>query len=248
MVIYFTGTGNSRCVAQWIAQQVQDELVDAGVYIKSGQSPQLCSDKPWIFVAPTYSWRIPRVFLDFIKRSSFKGGSKAYFAMTCGSETGCAQDKNEQLCKAKGFEYMGTLGVVMPENYIALFDAPGEEESERIKEQARITTQQACGIIKAGGTLPRLKSGIADAVKSGIVNDIFYKFVISSKKFYATDACISCGKCETLCPLNGIRLVNGKPVWNGSCTHCMACICSCPAKAIEYANATQNKRRYTCES
>ena len=36
------------------------------------------------------------------------------------------------------------------------------------------------------------------------------------------------------CPLNNIRLENGKPVWGKHCTHCMACICDCPKEAIEY--------------
>ena len=52
----------------------------------------------------------------------------------------------------------------------------------------------------------------------------------------ATDACIGCGKCVELCPLNNIRLENGKPVWGKHCTHCMACICYCPKEAIEYGN------------
>ncbi|WP_334304421.1 hypothetical protein [Paraclostridium sordellii] len=52
------------------------------------------------------------------------------------------------------------------------------------------------------------------------------------------------GKCEALYPLNNINLKNQKPVWGNNCTHCMACICSCPTEAIEYKNNTQNKERY----
>ena len=44
--------------------------------------------------------------------------------MTCGSEIGNAARYNQALCRKKGLRHRGTLPVVMPENYIALFDAP----------------------------------------------------------------------------------------------------------------------------
>lgn len=78
------------------------------------------------------------------------------------------------------------------------------------------------------------------------VNQAFYRFYAKAKKFYAKDICISCGKCQHVCPLNNIRLENGKPVWGAQCTHCMACISKCPVEAIEYGKATRNKQRYLC--
>ena len=48
---------------------------------------------------------------------------------------------------------------------------------------------------------------------SGPVNPVFYRFFVKADAFRATDACIGCGKCVELCPLNNIRLENGKPVW-----------------------------------
>jgi len=39
---------------------------------------------------------------------------------------------------------------------------------------------------------------------------------------------------------------DGKPHWLGNCTHCMACICHCPAEAIEYGKKSEGKRRYRC--
>ena len=36
MVIYFSGTGNSRYAAEVIASELKDELQDAGEYIKAG--------------------------------------------------------------------------------------------------------------------------------------------------------------------------------------------------------------------
>ena len=40
---------------------------------------------------------------------------------------------------------------------------------------------------------------------------------------------------------------NGKPAWSKKCTHCMACICYCPTKAIEYGKKSVGKPRYHFE-
>lgn len=47
---------------------------------------------------------------------------------------------------------------------------------------------------------------------------------------------------------DNISLQNGRPVWGGSCTHCMACICRCPAEAIEYGRKSRGKPRYHFEA
>ena len=52
----------------------------------------------------------------------------------------------------------------------------------------------------------------------------------------------------SVCPLNNIRLENGKPVWGKNCTHCMACICYCPKEAIEYGQKSKGKPRYHFEA
>ena len=82
---------------------------------------------------------------------------------------------------------------------------------------------------------------------SGPVNPIFYSFFVKANAFTAGDACIGCGHCAGLCPTNSITIQNGKPVWGGDCTHCMACICYCPTKAIEYGKKSQGKPRYQFE-
>lgn len=73
---------------------------------------------------------------------------------------------------------------------------------------------------------------------------MFFKFIVKDKKFYYTDKYIECGKCEKECVLNNISYIDGKPKWNGNCTHCMACLSKCPTGAIEYGKKTVGKERY----
>ena len=75
---------------------------------------------------------------------------------------------------------------------------------------------------------------------------MFYRFAVNTGPFYTTDACVGCGKCAKLCPLNNITLADGKPQWGKNCTQCMACICKCPTEAIEYGTRSKGKPRYQC--
>ena len=46
------------------------------------------------------------------------------------------------------------------------------------------------------------------------------------------DKCIGCGKCEKLCPMNNIKIVDKKVVQNNQCTMCYRCINHCPKQAM----------------
>lgn len=244
MVVYFSGTGNSRYCAQRLADRLGDECLDIFHYIREGIAPDLHSGRPWVFVSPTYAWRLPRIFRDFIRSGSFAGSSEVYFVMTCGDSMGRAAKTNRALCEEKGACYRGTLEVIMPENYIALFDVPPEEECRRLVERADGLLDEAARSIREGEDLPEKKPGLMGVLGSDVVNPIFYKVIVRDKKFRAGSGCVSCGRCGEVCPLGNIRLVEGQPQWGGHCTHCMACITRCPASAIEYGRASLGKVRY----
>ncbi len=247
MVLYFSGTGNSRYAAERIAGTLGDGLVSMNDCFKREAPGDFCSERPYVFVVPTYAWRIPRVVTDFILASRFGGNQTAYFVATCGGDTGRAYRYAQALCTEKGFKYMGLSAVVMPENYVAMFSVPGAEEARRIVEAAIPAIDAAAAHIAAGERFPEQRTGKIDGIKSGIVNCAFYRFSVSARGFYATEQCISCGKCVERCPLNNIVLTAGRPQWGKRCTHCMACFCGCPAEAIEYKKKSKGKERYLFE-
>lgn len=246
MIIYFSGTGNSRFAADFLARQLQDEILDAGRLIKAGENGDFCSEKPWVFVAPVYSWQMPRIFAEFIGKSSFSGSKEAFFVLTCGGEIGEAGKYAENLCKEKGLRYKGALQVVMPENLITLFKAPGEAEAKAIVEKAKPVLENGAAQIRQGKAFPETKCTFLDKLKSGVVNKGFNQYFLKSSGYHVTDKCISCGGCVDRCVLNNIRMEDGKPRWGDTCTQCMACICLCPVEAIEYGKRTKGKVRYRC--
>lgn len=246
MILYFSGTGNSEYVARRLAHATGDEIRNLFPAIRSGKSAPLCSEKPWVLVVPTYAWRIPRVVESLLMRTELSGSRELYTVMTCGDGIGNAGKSLRALCERKGLRDRGVMEVVMPENYIALFQTPSREEALAIIDRAEGVIDRAAALINRGEAFPDRPVSLAGRVSSGVVNQAFYPLFVHARKFRVSDACISCGTCAAVCPLGNVLIANGKPVWGKSCTHCMACICRCPAKAIEYGRHSKGLPRYVC--
>lgn len=246
MIVYFTGTGNSRYAAELLGDVLEDSVLDCSGYIKNGIAAELVSGKPWVFVAPVYAWSYPEVFGDFVSSGSFEGDKRVYFVLTCGGSMGAAWEHTGELCRRVGLTHMGTYAAVMPENYVAMLSAPGREKALEIIAKAEPGLRDVAKRIARGETLTRPGNGFLGRLKSGPVNRAFSKYYISDKSFVSGEGCISCGKCAEVCPLGNIELSEGRPKWKGNCTHCMACICSCPTEAIEYGRTSRGKVRYLC--
>ena len=244
MILYFSATGNSRYAAQKIAEQIGDRAENLFDRIRNRDYSPLESEKPWVLVVPTYSWQIPHIVEEWLEKTRLTGSKKLYTVMTCGGNIGNAGAYIEKLCAKKGMEFCGCTDVVMPDNYIVMFTPSTDEEAKRIIADAESSILSAAEYIKNGKSFPKNKITVNDRLMSGAVNVMFYTLCVKASPFYATDDCVSCGHCEKVCPLGNIRIENGKPVWGKDCTHCMACICTCPKQAIEYGKKTKGKARY----
>ena len=248
MIFYFSGTGNSKYVAQRMANALGDGLVSLNERIKAGETSAIETGERLVIVTPTYAWRIPRIVRDWLRKTELRGAKQAWFVMTCGSEIGNAAKYNHALCKEKGLAYFGTAQVIMPENYIAMFSAPQADEARQIVARAEPGIDRAIAAVQAGQPFAPTRSNLYDCFMSGAVNPIFYPCFVKADAFTASSACIGCGQCEKHCPMNNVTLQNGKPVWGKRCTHCMACICYCPKTAIEYGKKSVGQPRYRFEA
>lgn len=230
-------------MARQLARKLGISEVSLNPYIRSRGVLDV-ADSELVFVAPTYCWRLPRVVGRWMSLQPSLRGRKAWFVLTCGDDFGNAEAYLADTCKEVGLEFMGGIEVVMPENYIAMFKAPSERECGAIVASADATIETVARYLKDRRHFPKRRVGLRDRFVSGPVNPLFYKLSVSDRKFRVKDSCVGCGRCESVCPMGNIVIREGRPRWQGSCTHCMACICRCPKEAIEYGRATEGKRRY----
>ncbi len=247
MILCFSGTGNSRYIAERISSALNEEIINLNAKIKARDYSAINSDKNVIVVVPTYAWRIPRVVSDWLSKTELTGAEKIWFVMDCGEEIGNASKYNHRLSEKKNLCYMGTAQIVMPENYVAMFGVPTKEQAKKIVENAEPFIDEVISRIKEQKPFDAPRNKLYDRFMSGAVNPIFYGFIVKADAFRVSDDCVGCGQCVKLCPLNNIGLKDGKPVWGKNCTHCMACICYCPKEAIEYGKKSVGKPRYRFE-
>ena len=136
----------------------------------------------------------------------------------------------------KGLKLIYGKGIHMPPNYVIKYNPADSIKATKtlhnVKERLRVIADE----IKLG----------TQSVKSLPVtaNNLFKNIDHLDTEFAANTDCTDCGLCEKICPVGNIRIDNGKPTWLGHCEHCVACISWCPAKAINYGNKTQTRRRY----
>ena len=244
MVFYFSGTGNSRFVAKRIAEAVSQEAVDITTYTKTMDRPEFTDTGVYVFVCPSYMSAPARAMTDFVGWAGFPSGVKAYFIVTCAASMGITPRVASEICEKKGLQYMGAAQIEMPQNYIALFTTKEVEENINIIEKAEIEIDRIAPLILNGEVLETKKIGSVEYSVTKWVRDVYYKDFMKTKKFKATDKCISCQKCVKVCPLSNITMKDGKPSWGNKSTHCMACINQCPKDAIEYGKGTAGKPRY----
>lgn len=242
MVLYFSGTGNSRYVAKKIAEISGDEIISVNQRIKNGDYSLIKSEKPLVFVGPVYAGRLPRVMDKYISEVTFTGTKQAYFVVTCAATAWQTIHYVEKICEQKQLSLLGFNSVVMPQGYIAGGGTQPKEINDKILEEAEPKIVKIAQTIRSKQELPKEQPG--KSIMSKVLNPIMYSMMISAKGFTVTDKCIGCGKCVNRCPLNNVTMSEGKPSWGKNCTHCMACIAGCPAEAIEYGKKTQGKTRY----
>ena len=143
MIFCFSGTGNSRYIAQRIAEALQEPVIDLNARIKANDTTTVDTGSDIIIVTPTYAWRIPKIVSEWMAKTKWTGAKRIWFVMDCGGEIGNAAKYNRHMAAQKGLQYMGTAQIVMPENYIALFNAPQPEESRQITAKAEPDIQAA---------------------------------------------------------------------------------------------------------
>lgn len=246
MVLYYSGTGNSEYTAKRISNIIDDDCINLFDKLRNNDFSEISSDKPFVIVTPTYGWQIPHILRDWIINTQLSGNKNIYFVMTCGGDIGNAAKYLKKICQSKNMNFMGCAEIIMPENYIALFDVPENNEALAIIDKAEPIIDKTAQLILKNKHIDNTSVGIFGKLKSSIVNAVYYPVFLHAKKFTVSDACVSCGKCADLCVMNNIKISNGRPEWEDNCTHCMACICRCPAEAIEYGSKSKGKPRYHC--
>lgn len=239
MIFYFSGTGNSRWIAEKVAEKINDKAYDIS---KINEIPEISNEKQIGLVFPIYAWGVPEPMNLFVKKLN-KTKAFAFAICTCGANAGNAL-KN----LSKIYHIDSSYSIIMPSNYIVGEDIEKESVILNKINNAKKEIDKISNEILEKKKVYNVEEGKFPAMKSNIINKGFNNFARTAKPFYVDkEKCISCGLCAKMCPAHTITLVNGNPVWSENCYQCLKCINYCPKEAIQYGDKTSKRGRYNIE-
>ena len=241
VILYFSGTGNSLEVAQYLEDHLDDS--EAFHILKFDEDELLDGCETVGFVFPCYFTSVPDIVKKTIGELSLSKSAYYYSVVTYNGFLGNTPKQLESILTDKGCTLSYIKGIKMPGNYIVEYNGMVEAKAASKLEKARGLYSEVVDSIKS-----RKVVGINSSF--ALLSSLFYRFFTRRKAgwgkgFSVDDKCVGCGICKGVCSLKNIELVDGRPVWGDDCEHCVACIQWCPYHAIKYGEKTGKRRRYT---
>ncbi len=261
MIVYFSGTGNTRHCAKKLAEMLGDELFEltAGLLIAPMRARVVTNDKRIVWMFPVYSWGIPPVVDNILKfaRIGTPHGAMHHLVMTCGDDVGLTHKQWRKIIESRHFNTGLTFSVQMPNTYVLMkgFDVdPSDVENQKIEaseERLRYIAERIADYKEESDfdasqlDEDDVVCGRFAGIKSRLIYPWFKRHAMSPKPFHHSHSCTGCGLCAASCPMGNIIMdCYRRPVWSKKCALCLRCYHICPAHAVAYGHKTTDKGQY----
>ncbi len=239
MILYFSATGNSKYVAQRVAETLGTQCVS----IEEVAERELADVHG--FVSPAYAWGIPSVVAEFLTSHRLrKGAGPLFFIVTYGTTHGQSCYWADRALEAgSGATFDARYSVKMPDTWTPIFDLSDKERVAAANERVEPQLERVVELIGRGATGDHA-SGKMPAIARA-VHRPYYEMMRQTRHFTVEDSCVGCGLCAKRCPVQAIEIRAGRPVWTKDrCAACLRCLHTCPKFAIQYGTHTKAHGQY----
>ena len=243
LILYFSGTKNSLMVATEIEKKIKEKELGKCVKMPIFQfdsQNEIHVDTLGI-VCPVYWLGLPCIICDTISNMKIRSGTYIYTVVTMGVYSGNALAEMERLLRQKNLSLSYGAAVKCPDNYSTLLGYQKTKKHNEMLRNARKTIQKIAADIceQKQNKIPKFHKSL-----DLLFSDYRRSLGKQEKRFVVEDRCTGCGLCQRECPVQNIRLVQGRPKWLGHCEFCISCISVCPQNAIQIGKKTKGKPRY----
>jgi ferredoxin/flavodoxin len=235
-VIYiFTGTGNTRCAAEQIANALAGHDIVATVW--EARFPFSAAPDPndfdvAVFGYPVHAYNTPRFFLQFVKTLPGVENKPVYIFKTSGEPFPMNNVSSRALIhmlRKKGFVPMLEQHMLMPYNIMFRYkDALAKQMYLHTKDMAEVFADR----ITAGTTQKFHNNPFAVFLMYLFRLQWFGAFLNGPLIHVKKSLCTGCGLCVKICPARNARMRGSYPRFGARCTMCMGCAYLCPKDAV----------------
>lgn len=270
-VYYFTGTGNSLVAARKVADVIGACLEPIAKYKNEESvkvSEDVVGVVFPVYLALLYG--VPEIVRDFLNKMDYNRTTYLFILCTYGGYAVPNAFPTIKHCadisKSKGGKINGRFYVRFPMNNLDYdhIPVPIERDSTIIltkaeKRLSNIITQikekkpgniftQLIANFTIGQLLKIAKKPLLEYMRYFAKEDknsnlTYHELLHLTDRSIEFDEnrCNSCGLCQQVCPVNNIKLVDGKPTWLHKCELCFACDEWCKKNAIHHWSKTIGK-------
>jgi len=244
-MLYFSGTGNSKYIAELFSQHQDapchsiEENIDFDALIQANDVIG--------FSYPVYMSSVPRIMREFVAQhmTALKGKQVIIFCTQL-VLSGDGTKKFATLFPKHYIDVIYTEHFFMPNNMndIAILPIAGNEGIQRSLVRAQRKMEAVCRNIQNGKVKKRGFSIIACAL--GFPQAVFMGTMEKRANHAVSidDDCNKCGLCVEICPMDSFSMEDGSIQHKHNCTMCYRCINMCPEKAITVLLSGKIKRQY----
>lgn len=249
---YFTGTGNSRRIAETCAAAFAEAGRVCDVSAVPAGGPPAPGAEAACFVFPVYSLDLPRIARAYLEglpgRSPGEPMLPALLLVTGGDADDCGWSlvEGSRILGERGYDVRYTDIVTMPNNWSPFTAVPDTVEAAAILAAGEASAATAARAFLSGERHSRaLSLGKFGTLGSMLIRSAFRLGVRRLWAHFKTDEnCDSCGLCAASCPTLSLAMAGGRPRWSAGCEQCMRCYNLCPRRAIHQLEAIgQGSRR-----
>ena len=230
-IYYFTGTGNSMRAARVIARQLGDTEI---ISMRVSPEEVPASDCDVVgFIFPVYHWSMPAPAAAFVEKLAVNPNAYIFAVAMPSFICGTACESLAAILAARGMTLDYGNKVFNVANYAIVYP-PFPSAKLMVPLAERKLRKIAEDIIRRKKRdYPRASSFIRQK-RERVMAPYLKLLKYADNPFTISADCISCGLCSRVCPCGNIILENGKPAFQHHCANCMACVVSCPKRAIGY--------------
>ncbi len=233
----FSGTGNTARACGELLKKLEQLGHETALFpIRADAERPALADCDCLLIGyPVHGFNAPKPVLQFLKTlGKAQNKTPCYLVRTSGEPlklNNASGVTPKRILRKKGYAVLGEFHYVLPYNIIFRHsDGMAARMLRGLELRLPADAQKISALrpsLAKAGPLARFISFVCRIEHTAMP--------VIGRHFRATERCIGCGRCASVCPQGNIRMEDGRPKFGKSCAGCMGCAFSCPEDAIHTA-------------